>query len=50
MKLLLNDIIRTVLSIVKITVISILFKVISFIQNHYSNNECKFKKNEILYH
>ncbi len=42
-KLVLNDIIRTVLSIVKITVVNIIFIIISCIQNHYSHNEFKSK-------
>ena len=50
MKLFLNDIIRTVLSIVKITVMNIIFKVISCIQNQYSHNEFKLKILIFLYH
>ena len=50
MKLLFDDIIRTVLSILKITVMNIIFKVISCIQNHYSNDEFKLKILIFLYH
>ena len=42
-QLLSNDIIRTVLIIVKITVMNIMFTAISCIQNHYSRNELKLK-------
>ena len=47
MKLLLNDIIRTVLIIVKITVMNTILKIISCIQNHYSYDEFKLKNFDI---
>ena len=42
-----SDIIRTVLSTVKITVLDTILKVICCIQNHYPNNEFKLKNSDI---
>ena len=39
-----SDIIRTVLSIVKITVMNFISKFVSYIQSQYSNNELKHFK------
>ena len=41
--LFLIDIIRTLLNIVKITVLSTIFKVINWIKNQYFNNQFKLK-------